>query len=158
LSSLLGYLKSWNNLISINYSLDQKNISISIFCNFQIVPFLSIIIIFIIIIIMIIFRLLRVMKQFDFSKFLIRSEEYLKINPAILKLMTTIFQVLFISHMICCLWFGLCSTFDRVAWFDIQTQVYNTLGNAFLILYSYVDISIIIIRHHFYHYHYHHHL
>jgi hypothetical protein len=38
-------------------------------------------------------RLFKIMKQFDFSKLLIRAEEYFNINPAFLRLLTTIFQV-----------------------------------------------------------------
>ena len=66
-------------------------------------------------------RLLRVVKLLrvvNFLKLSYRTEDMLNISPAILGLITTLAQVIFISHLICCMWWGLCTKMSPVAWYD----------------------------------------
>ena len=66
-------------------------------------------------------RLLRVIKMLrvvNFLKLSYRTEDMLNVSPAILGLCTTLAQVIFISHLICCMWWGLCTKMSKVAWFD----------------------------------------
>ena len=66
-------------------------------------------------------RLLRVVKMLrvvNFLKLSYRTEDMLNVSPAILGLCTTLAQVIFISHLICCMWWGLCTKMSEVAWFD----------------------------------------
>jgi hypothetical protein len=39
-------------------------------------------------------------------------------------------QVIFISHMICCMWWGLSQTISTETWADKAHLVYDTLGDA----------------------------
>jgi hypothetical protein len=38
--------------------------------------------------------------------------------------------VIFISHMICCMWWGLSQTISTETWADKAHLVYDTLGDA----------------------------
>ena len=68
-------------------------------------------------------RLLKLMKILNFSKFLNHLEEILNVSPSMVNLVTTMVQVLFISHLVCCMWWGLSNEFDGYAWFDSTEQV-----------------------------------
>ena len=66
-------------------------------------------------------RLLRVVKLLrvvNFLKLSYRTEDMLNVSPAILGLCTTLAQVIFISHLICCMWWGLCTKMSQVTWYD----------------------------------------
>jgi hypothetical protein len=39
-------------------------------------------------------------------------------------------QVIFISHLVACMWWGVCSVLSSNAWYDHPEQVINTLGQA----------------------------
>jgi len=75
-------------------------------------------------------RLIKLFRMITLFKYLHRLEEYLELSPAVVSLLYTIVQVIFISHMMCCLWWGLSGSLSSVAWYDSATQVYDTLRNA----------------------------
>jgi CRP-like cAMP-binding protein len=79
------------------------------------------------------FRLVRLLKLFhsvNISKTLSVLEESFNINANALSLGTTILQVLLISHMVSCLWWGLSSTLSSSTWYDDTAMVYNSLRLA----------------------------
>ena len=75
-------------------------------------------------------RLLKIFQAVDMSKVLRRLEDNFNVNPNILSLMLTILQVLFISHMMCCMWWGLCTVLSEYAWYDDESMVYDVLRYA----------------------------
>ena len=84
-------------------------------------------------------RLLRLMKllkasSVNVSKVLNRLEEIFNVSPIMVNLLSTIVEVIFISHLVSCMWWGLCWQLsidsNEVSWFDTESQVYNKLGDA----------------------------
>ena len=75
-------------------------------------------------------RLLKLMKILDISKFMNHLEEILNVSPSMVSLVTTMVQVVFISHLVCCMWWGLCKEFDGSAWFDRTDQVSTYLSHT----------------------------
>lgn len=72
-------------------------------------------------------RLLKLFQTVNIPKTLSVLEESLNINANALSLATTILQVLLISHMVCCLWWGLCTAISTSTWYDDTAMVYDTL-------------------------------
>ena len=68
-------------------------------------------------------RLLKLMKILNITKFMNHLEEILNVSPSMVSLVTTMVQVVFISHLVCCMWWGFCKEFDGNAWFDSTDQV-----------------------------------
>lgn len=73
------------------------------------------------------FRLLKLVQTVNISKTLSMLEENFSINANVLSLATTILQVLLISHMVSCLWWGLSSALSSSTWYDDTAMVYDTL-------------------------------
>jgi CRP-like cAMP-binding protein len=76
------------------------------------------------------FRLLKLFHSVNISKTLSVLEESFNINANALSLGTTILQVLLISHMVSCLWWGLSSALSSSTWYDDTAMVYNSLRLA----------------------------
>jgi CRP-like cAMP-binding protein len=78
-------------------------------------------------------RLLRFVKLLhivNFIKQFYRLEDLLDISPAFLGLCATLIKVIFIAHLVCCMWWGLSTNLSTQAWYDNVAMVYVPLRDA----------------------------
>ena len=71
-------------------------------------------------------RLIKLAKLVNISKYLNKMEELLNISPTAVNLIMTCVQVVFISHLVCCIWWGLSSSLSSYTWYDNSGQVRHT--------------------------------
>ncbi|RYH29469.1 hypothetical protein EON65_08410 [archaeon] len=72
------------------------------------------------------FRLLKMARVLKLSTYLDTIEDTLKVPPAFFQLLTLLFQVYFIAHLIACVFWGLASSFpidkeSTLRWYDFDT-------------------------------------
>ena len=77
-----------------------------------------------------ILRLIKLYKLDNITRFQNKIEEILELTPAMLNLIATLVQVILISHLVSCMWWGLTRKFSGEAWFDKVDQVNDPLRDA----------------------------
>ena len=75
-------------------------------------------------------RLIKILKFINFVKLFYRLEDIFDISPAFLSLCVTLTQVIFIAHLICCMWWCLCTNISRLTWYDDIQLVYSPMRDA----------------------------
>ena len=75
-------------------------------------------------------RLVKMMRKINFVKLSYRLEDLFSISPSAMSLITTIIQVVYIAHLICCMWWGLCTSLTTLTWYDSSELVYIPLRDA----------------------------
>lgn len=83
-------------------------------------------------------RLVKLVRLVKLSKYVNRVEDMLGVSPATFDLMKLVIEVGFIAHMVCCLWWGVCSNTGEYSWIDDPFMVYRSnlrdgnLGDQYL--------------------------
>ena len=80
-------------------------------------------------------RLIRIVKFIkpggQATKLLIAIENRYNINMSVTSLFVTVVQIILVSHLVCCLWWGLTSqAIDGEDWYDVTSSLKDKLGNA----------------------------
>lgn len=75
-------------------------------------------------------RIIKLLRVVNFVKLFYRLEDLLNISPAFLGLCSTLIKVVFIAHLVSCMWWGLSTNLSTQAWYDNVSMVYVPLRDA----------------------------
>jgi CRP-like cAMP-binding protein len=75
-------------------------------------------------------RFVKLLRIVNFIKLFYRLEDLLNISPAFLGLCATLIKVVFIAHLVCCMWWGISTNLSTQAWYDNVDMVYVPLSDA----------------------------
>ena len=82
-----------------------------------------------------ILRVLRFAKLYKLNNLVLiqnKVEDFLNMHRAWFNLLVTLIQVLLVSHLISCMWWGLCTRLSSTTWYDEASMVFVPLRNAAL--------------------------
>ena len=75
-------------------------------------------------------RILKLLKIINFTAITNNLEDRFHISASTVSLTYTLMQVIFISHLVTCVWWGITSSINGPHWYDYAFQTYDSLGNA----------------------------
>ena len=75
-------------------------------------------------------RILKLLKIINFTAITNNLEDRFHISASTVSLTYTLMQVIFISHLVACMWWGITSSINGPHWYDYSPQTYDVLGLA----------------------------